>query len=112
MVDVSSDFCLAGIINEMQYVGLQYMVARHCGFKPGIFNHFIQNIHVYDRHMSGMLDLYDRKPIKCEPKIWLNPDKTDFYSFTPEDIKVIDYPLEQIKAQNPQITLFKEQIAI
>lgn len=109
---MSSDFCLAGIINEMQYVGLQYMVARHCGLKPGIFNHYVQNIHVYDRHMDGMLELEKRKSIPCEPKIWLNPDKKDFYSFTKDDIKVIDYPLDEIKAKNPQITVFKEQIAV
>lgn len=112
LIQRSSDYCTSGSINEIQYVGLQYMVARHCGFTPGKFTHFMQNVHVYTRHLSGMLELEKRHTVRCEPKIWLNPDKTDFYSFSPEDIKVIDYPLDEIKKQNPQITVFRDEIAI
>ena len=112
LIQRSSDYCVSGCINEIQYVGLQYIVARHCGLMPGKFTHFMQNVHVYTRHMGAMVEMSKRETVKCAPKIWLNPDKTNFYDFTPDDIKVIDYPINQIKAQNPQITVFRDEIAI
>ena len=47
--------------------------------------------------------MLDREPIDCNPKIWLNPEKTNFYDFNQDDIKVVDYPRELIKKKNPQL---------
>lgn len=108
----SSDFMTAGCINQVQYVALQYMVARHLGYEPGVFTFFMNNIQIYDRHIDGAKELINRTPVVCSPKLWLNPDKKDFYDFTIDDIKVIDYPVDEIKKQNPQIDAFKENIGI
>ena len=46
-----------------------------------------------------------REPIDCNPTIWLNPDKTNFYDFTQDDIKVEGYPRVLIKENNPQMKI-------
>ena len=35
--------------------------------------------------------MLERDTVNCEPEIWLNPDITNFYDFTPDDVKLIDY---------------------
>lgn len=99
----SSDFLTAGCINQVQYLVLLHLVARHCGYTPGRFSWFYANIQIYDRHIDQAKELLKREPIECSPKIWLNPDKKNFYDFTTDDIKIIDYPREEIKKKNPQM---------
>lgn len=99
----SSDFCTAGCINQVQYLVFQHLVARHLGVTPGRFTWFYNNIQIYDRHIEQAKELINREPVDCEPYIWLNPDKTDFYDFTPEDIEVRGYPRKLIKERNPQM---------
>jgi thymidylate synthase len=48
----SNDYIMAGYINKIQYVALQMMVASHLNYKVGKFCHFIQNLHIYDRHIK------------------------------------------------------------
>ena len=48
-------------------------------------------------------ELLEREPIDCQPEIWLNPEKTNFYDFTPDDIKIKGYPRDEIKSKNPQM---------
>lgn len=92
----SSDFIVAGNINGMQYVALLMMVARHCGLKPGKFSHNIVNLHLYDRHLEQAKEMLKREPVDCSPQLILNPDKTDFYSFVPEDFTLVGYePIEK-----------------
>lgn len=94
----SSDFIVAGNINGMQYVALLMMVARHCGLKPGKFSHNIVNLHLYDRHLEQAEEMLNREPIDCNPKLILNPEKTDFYSFT-----IDDFTLEGYESNKPQL---------
>ena len=52
LIQRSGDLLGASIgINEIQYAGLLVMVAWECGLKPRKFTHFIQNLHIYDRHI-------------------------------------------------------------
>lgn len=99
----SSDFLTAGCINQVQYLIFLHLVARHCGYTPGRFTWFYSNIQIYDRHIEQGREILKREPIDCEPKIWLNPEKTNFYDFTVEDIKIIDYPRQEISEKNPQL---------
>jgi len=99
----SSDFLTAGCINQVQYLVFLHLVARHCGYVPGRFSWFIANVQIYDRHLEQANIMLEREPINCEPKIWLNPDKTNFYDFTPDDVKIVDYPIDEIKVKNPQL---------
>lgn len=99
----SSDFATAGCINQVQYLVFLHLMARHLGLTPGRFTWFYNNIQIYDRHIKQVKELLKRKPVECAPKIWLNPEKKNFYDFTVDDIKIIDYPREEIKEKNPQM---------
>lgn len=46
----SQDAIVAGLWNVAQYAALMMMFAHDAGLKPAIFTHFIQDMHVYDRH--------------------------------------------------------------
>lgn len=99
----SSDFATAGCINQVQYLIFLHLIARHIGATPGRFTWFYNNIQIYDRHVEQAKELISREPVECEPQIWLNPDKKNFYDFTVDDIKIINYPREEIKKKNPQL---------
>ena len=99
----SSDFAVSVSINEMQYVALLLMVAKHCGYEPGVFTHITENVQIYDRHMDQAKELINRKPVSCNPKFVLETEKTNFFEFTIDDFKLIDYPREIIKEFNPQL---------
>jgi len=99
----SSDFLTAGCINQVQYLVFLHLVARHCGYTPGRFTWFYNNIQIYDRHIEQANEMLEREPVNCNPEIWLNPDKTNFYDFTQDDVKITGYPRQLIKEKNPQM---------
>lgn len=101
----SSDFMAAGAINQTQYVVFLCLIARHLGYTPGKFSWMVNNVQVYDRHMEQAKIMLERESIDCKPYVWINPEKTDFYSMTVDDIKIMDYPLAEIKEKNPQVKL-------
>lgn len=101
LIQRSSDFMVAGTINQMQYLSLLYMVARDTGLEPGTFTWDVENVQIYDRHIPQAIEQLRREPVNCEPYIELNKDVTNFYDFTPDDIKVKGYPRELIKKKNP-----------
>lgn len=103
LVQRSSDFATAGVINELQYVALLMMVARHTGYKPGVFSHFMANVQIYDRHVEQAKELIEREPVECSPRLVLNPDVKNFYDVTEADFTMEGYPLDEVKAKNPQL---------
>lgn len=105
VIQRSCDYIVAGCINQFQYSVLLYMIAHHCGYKPGRLTWVCANTQIYDRHIVAAKELIDRDIIPCSPKIVINPNKKDFYSIHEEDIEIKDYPLDIIKEKNPQIKL-------
>lgn len=99
----SSDYIVSNCINEIQYIALLMMVARHCGYIPGVFTHITENVQIYDRHLDNANELIKRQTIECTPVLKLNPNKSNFYEFTPDDFTLEGYPLDRIKAINPQM---------
>lgn len=99
----SSDYEVSCAINELQYIALQLMVAKTCGFKPGMFTHVIENVQIYNRHINNVKVLLTRNSVECNPQLILNTDKTDFYEFTIDDFVLTDYPVEKIKEKNSQM---------
>lgn len=109
----SSDYAVSNTINELQYVALQMMVAKHLsrsdawgGIKcvPGVFTHVSENVQIYDRHMEQAKELIGRESVDCNPYLALNvPDGTNFYQMRPEDFSMIDLPVKQIAEENPQL---------
>lgn len=106
---MSSDFLTAGAINQTQYVVFQHMVALHLSnifnkkVNVGKFSWFVANMQIYDRHIEQGQIMLNRTPIECQPDVWINPEKTDFYTLIPEDIKIVGYPMAEIKERNPQL---------
>ena len=99
----SSDFLTAGCINQVQYVVLLYIVAMHLGYKVGQFSWMVDNVQIYDRHIDQAKEMLERTPIDCTPSVYINPEKSDAYTLTIDDIKIVGYPREEIKATNPQL---------
>lgn len=85
----SNDYIMAGYINKIQYVALQMMIASHLGYKVGKFCHFVQNLHIYDRHFEATGELLNRTPLEQQPRIELVSNKS-FYDFTIDDFKIVD----------------------
>lgn len=105
----------AGGINEIQYATLLMMIARHTGYEPGVFTHFVANEQIYDRHLEAaniMLERYkeginkdfelfgsDIKAWKTKdkPMLVLNPKATNFFEMTIDDFTMENY--DPIKPQ-------------
>lgn len=96
----------AGGINEIQYAALLMMIARHTGYEPGIFTHFVANEQIYDRHMDAVNEMLKRyKELEQKesdetlvenykdicPRLILNDNKTNFYDFTIDDFFMVNY---------------------
>ncbi len=93
----SSDVLVANNWNVCQYSLLLMMFARECDMIPGELIHMISDCHIYDRHISIVEELIKRPQFPA-PKVYLNPDKKDFYSFTKDDLIIENYEKnEQIK---------------
>ena len=93
----SQDVLTANNWNICQYAVLVHMLAQVCDMRVGELMHVIADAHIYDRHVPLVEELISREPLPA-PKFWLNPDVKDFYEFTRDDVKLIDYET------GPQIT--------
>lgn len=88
--------------NEVQYAAFLMMVARHTGYKPRNFVHFVQNEQIYDRHFDQAKELEKRYEKQCprdfhnlnpEPKVRLilNSRAKNFYKMTVDDFTIENY---------------------
>jgi thymidylate synthase len=80
----------SGGFDTVEYAILVHMIAQVCGLKPGILNHYVNNLHIYDRHIPIMQEVLNN-PEYDAPTFWINPEVKDFYDFTVDDFKLIDY---------------------
>ena len=93
----SQDVLVANNWNVAQYAILVHMFAQVSGLEAGELVHVIADAHIYDRHIPLVEELITREQYAA-PKLWINPEVKDFYKFTVEDFKLIDYKAgEQIK---------------
>lgn len=86
----SSDFVVAGNFNIVEYAILLIMICRHLGLEFGKIKHVRGDCHIYNKHLEQAEELMRREPLPA-PKLWVNPEKTDFYSFTEDDFVLLDY---------------------
>ena len=118
LVQRSGDMLTAsgpGGINEIQYAALLMMIARHTGYKPGVFSHMVANEQIYDRHMDAANDMRSRFSVReqeefymesvlrqtiLQPRLVLNPEKTNFY-----DMTIDDFTMENYNPIKPQLKL-------
>lgn len=105
MIQRSGDMLVAsgaGGVNEIQYAGLMMMIARHTGYLPGIFTHFVANEQIYDRHFEQANELL-RRAKKPKSALYLTPylrlgfRTNDFFEMTIDDFEMRHY--EPMKPQ-------------
>lgn len=94
LIQRSGDFLAAagpGGINAFQYYVLMRMIAQVTGHLPGKFIHFVQNLHLYDRHLDIVNEICGEDDSKDGVKLWINPEIKNFYDFKIDDFKLENY---------------------
>ena len=86
----SQDVLTANNWNVSQYAILLMMIAQVCDMVPGELVHVIADAHIYDRHIPLVRELITRTPFAA-PVVRLNPEISDFYAFTTDDLIVENY---------------------
>ena len=92
----SQDMLTANNWNVAQYAVLVHMFAQASGLEAGELVHVIADAHIYDRHIPIVEKIMQHEG-KPAPSFQLNPNVTDFYQFTVDDIQLEHYeywPLE------------------
>ena len=90
----------AGEADEIGMAILLHMFARHSGLIANELVVVKNNFHVYDRHVDIIKQIAEN-PEYPAPKFYMNPEKTDFYSFTEDDFKLIDYQNTKLSVKIP-----------
>ena len=91
----SNDMLAANNWNVLQYSLLLIMFAQVSGLKVGELVHVIADAHIYDRHVPIVKEIIAKKPHKA-PKLWVDPNIKNFYDFTVDSFKLIDYEYEPL----------------
>ena len=86
----SQDVLTANNWNVCQYAALVHMFAQVNDMEVGEFVHVIADAHIYDKHVPLVEELITREQHPA-PKFWINPEIKNFYDFTVDDLKLIDY---------------------
>ena len=100
LIQRSNDMCAAADINVTQYACLLMMIAKATGYQPGKFTRFVQNMHIYDRHIEIAKEYLNRESVSPNARIIFEPKSDNFYDFTIDDFRVEDYePHKRIKTE-------------
>ena len=96
----SLDAVTANFWNVAQYAALMMMFAHDAGLRPAVLTHFIQDMHLYDRHEKVAKELLKRRIEGPIPQVSISTrmQGKGFYDFTPDDFEVWNYePQPQVK---------------
>ncbi|MFA5848668.1 MAG: thymidylate synthase [Bacteroidales bacterium] len=94
----SADVFIGVPFNIASYALFTMMVAQVCGLKPGEFVHTFGDAHIYINHFEQVKLQLSREP-RTLPKMLINPDVKDIFSFKYEDFQLDGYdPCPGIKA--------------
>ncbi len=96
----SNDMLTANNWNVAQYAILLIMMAQVSDLIPGELVHVIADAHIYDRHIPIVKEIIEM-PQYPAPKLWVDPEVKNFYDFTPDSFKLIDYKYNDKKYSIP-----------
>ena len=96
----SQDMLTANGWNVMQYAALLMMMAQVSGLEAGELVHVIADAHIYDRHVPVIEEIIQRQPYTA-PKLWIDPEITDFYAFTKNSFKLEGYQAHELEGKIP-----------
>ena len=96
----SNDMLTANNWNVVQYAVLLMMFAQVSGLKAGELVHVIADAHIYDRHIPLVEEVISNPQHKA-PKLVIDPNVTNFYDFTVDSFKLVDYEYEKFDKKIP-----------
>ena len=95
LIQRSGDFltaCHPGGWNVVQYSALVHAIAQECDLEVGIFTHFIQDLHMYNKHEKQVKELIRRyEEEESYPLPTLKINKKPFFELTADDFDLVDY---------------------
>lgn len=96
----SNDMLTANNWNVVQYAVLLIMFAQVSGLKAGELVHVIADAHIYDRHVPMVKEIIGHEQFSA-PKLEVDPDIKNFYDFTVDSFKLVDYKCDSTKYDIP-----------
>ena len=96
----SQDMLTANNWNVCQYAALVHMMAQVSGLEVGELVHVIADCHIYDRHVDLVKKMLDN-PMYEAPKFEIDKSITDFYAFTKDSFKMVDYQCNKFDFEIP-----------
>ena len=96
----SNDMLTANNWNVVQYAILLIMFAQVSGLKAGELVHVIADAHIYDRHIPLVKEIL-ANPRHKAPKLVVDESITNFYDFTVDSFKLVDYEYEKLGKKIP-----------
>ena len=96
----SQDMLTANNWNVCQYAALVHMIAQVSGLQVGELVHVIADSHINARHVDLVKKMLDNPTFEA-PKFEIDKSVTDFYAFTKDSFKMVDYQCNKFDYEIP-----------